>query len=194
MPVMIERLYCRSKHFIQHITTSTTLCLRFHRRRGNAIVLYDAASQQLSVRDAASHDQLLELTDCPYCHRPLRQDFQPDREPRPREQFRRNNSYGNRGDDHRPFVDPDYFGMLAASQRASPSSTAPGTPTARRLVQPAIRSGRSRDVSGAAGPPSGAEFVASEPTPATGQRISSSAFSQGSVSYTHLTLPTKRIV
>lgn len=65
--------------------------------------------------------------------------------------------------------------MLAQSRRASPAGSGLGTP---RFYQPALRSGRSRDVSGTQPPPD-AEFVASEPAPASGKGISSSAFSPG---------------
>jgi serine/threonine protein kinase len=146
-----------------------------HRRRGNAVVVYDATSQQLLVRDA-TEDHTLELENCPYCHQPLRDDFQPDRNARTSGQYRNTQHHASDG---RPFMDPDYFGMLAASQRTSPSNTSPSTPTGRRLFPAAIRSGRSRDVSGASGPPSGAGFAVSEPTTTPGQGISSTAFSQG---------------
>ena len=70
--------------------------------------------------------------------------------------------------------------MLAASQRASPAGSAgPSTPGGPRIIHPALRSGRSRDVSGAQEPPTGAEFVGSAPSSTTGQGISSSAFSPG---------------
>jgi len=141
-------------------------------RRGNAVVVYDAASRQLQVREAPG--QTLELTDCPYCHRPLREDYR-----RQTGNDSEDGNYATPGDPGQPFTDPDYFAMLAASTRASPSSSGPGTPTGRRLLHPALRSGRSRDVSGAGGPPSGAEFVASEPMPASSKGISSSSFSQG---------------
>lgn len=67
--------------------------------------------------------------------------------------------------------------MLAASQRPSPEGSGQSTPS--RRVHPAIRSGRSRQVSVNTDPPTGAEFVASEPSTASGQGISASAFSPG---------------
>ncbi|KAI5370700.1 putative serine/threonine-protein kinase, active [Septoria linicola] len=135
-------------------------------RRGNAVVVYDANSRQLSVREAT--DQPVELQDCcPYCRQPLR----------PRE-----SSTGDGEPDHvfepeRPFVDPDYFGMLADSRRPSPAGSGSSTPS--RRIPIAIRSGRSREVSGIHAPPSGAEFLGSEPASSSGQGISSSAFSPG---------------
>ena len=142
------------------------------RRRGNAIVVYDAQSRQLSVRDAS--EQAVELADCPYCHRPLREEY--SQRESSEDHGRPGSSFGH----DRPYVDPEYFSMLAASQRGSPSGSAgPSTP-AGRVVHPALRSGRSRDVSGTQEPPTGAEFVGSEPVPtASGQGISSSAFSPG---------------
>ncbi|KAK3707744.1 putative serine/threonine-protein kinase iks1 [Vermiconidia calcicola] len=134
-------------------------------RRGNAVVVYDAQSRQLSVRDVSN--DTIELNECPYCHRPLRDEFQGDRS-----DGRPGSGYGEQ-----PFVDPNYFAMLAASQRASPAGSAgPSTPGAR-VYHPALRSGRSRDVSGAQAPPTGAEFVGSEPSAAGREGISSSAFS-----------------
>lgn len=118
----------------------------------------------LSVRDAS--DQPVELTDCPYCQRPLRGRDVP-------EDGHNSNRFGS----DRPFVDPDYFSMLAASQRPSPSVSGESTPN--RRLHPALRSGRSREVSGTADPPTGAEFVGSEPASSSGQGISASAFSPG---------------
>ncbi|TKA83024.1 hypothetical protein B0A55_00827 [Friedmanniomyces simplex] len=142
-------------------------------RRGNAVVVYDAQSRQLQVRDAS--DQAVEVIECPHCHRPYHNE--PSR-------GRGSENHGRTFSPERPFVDPDYFGMLAASRRATPEASGTNTPTSRRLFQPAaLRSGRSRDVSGAAppDPPTGAEFVGSAPstTPTSGPGISSSAFSQG---------------
>nr|POF17887.1 putative serine/threonine-protein kinase iksa [Quercus suber] len=137
-------------------------------RRGNAVVTRDPSSQQLSVTHES--DGPLELTECPYCHRPWQTD---DASPREEERGR-----AGRHTNH-AFRDPNYFRMLATSQRATPAGSGPGTPTSR-LFQPALRSGRSRDVSGATGPPTGAEFVASEPAdPNPREGISSSAFSPG---------------
>lgn len=147
-------------------------------RRGSQVVVYDAHSHQLQVRDES--DKSLELTECPYCRRPYRDDHSTSRENGSPERGRSATFHAER-----PFVDPEYFGMLAASQRASPSGT-PGTSTpSRRLVPAALRSGRSRDVSGTAVPPgsgahsSGAEFLSSAPAQAAADGISSSAFSPG---------------
>lgn len=129
------------------------------------MVVFDANLRQLSVRDAS--DQPVHLTDCPYCHRPLKT----------RDSSADEGEHGRAFGPERPFVDPDYFGMLAASQRPSPSGSGPSTPSKRIPV--AIRSGRSRDVSGYVEPLADAEFVGSEPATSSGQGISSSAFSPG---------------
>ena len=135
-------------------------------RRGNAVVVYDPDSQQLSVRRAA--DDAVELTRCPTCNRPWREDFE-DRAP--------DHSRPNSHDKH--FVDPEYFAMLAASQHPSPAGSGPPTPI-RRLRVPALRSGRSRNVSGTNEPPTGAEFISSEPnTTAEHHGINRKAFSPG---------------
>ncbi|KAK5123622.1 hypothetical protein LTR85_002660 [Meristemomyces frigidus] len=139
-------------------------------RRGNAVVVYDTQSRQLQVRDAsATADHAVELSDeCPYCHRPYRDEGARDSE-----------EHGRPFSPERPFVDPDYFGMLAASQRATPTGSGTATPS-RRFFPAALRSGRSRDVSGSAEPPpSGAEFVGSAPSASRAEGISSSASTPG---------------
>ncbi|KAK3115847.1 putative serine/threonine-protein kinase iks1 [Teratosphaeriaceae sp. CCFEE 6253] len=141
-------------------------------RRGHAVVVYDAQSRQLQVRSAPNED--VELTECPYCHRPYHYE---------EARGRGSGDHGRAFSPERPFMDPNYFGMLAASQRATPEASGANTPS-RRLFQPAaLRSGRSRDVSGAAAAdlPSGAEFVSSTPAAASSHEpgISSSALDQG---------------
>lgn len=131
------------------------------------MVVYDANSRQLSVQNDTN--QSVERTECPYCHRPFREEETRDSA----------DEHGHHGfNPERPFQHPDYFGMLAASQRGSPASTGPATPNSH-LRQAALRSGRSRDVSGAQGPPTGAEFIGSEPATSARQGISKSAFSPG---------------
>jgi serine/threonine protein kinase len=136
-------------------------------------VVYDTASQSLSLRDAPPEPHP-DLTECPWCRRPYDRDY--EHSDAGSEDGQR--AYGN-GDEDRPILDPNYFSMLAASTRGSPADTGPATPIGRRFPPAALRSGRSRDVSGATGPPSGAEFVASEPTSAGSRGISSSAFNPG---------------
>ena len=130
-------------------------------------------------------DNALELTECPYCHRPWIEDSPPPSEYQP-DEHERGRSYAATDGPRdyaadRGFVDPDYFGMLAASQRPTPNGSRSATPSnfPRRLFVPALRSGRSREVCGSSQPPDDAQFVASEPAPASGEGISSSAFSPG---------------
>ncbi|KAI7656779.1 kinase-like protein, partial [Hortaea werneckii] len=139
-------------------------------RRGDLEVIFDSSSQQLQVRNAS--EQAIELTECPYCHRPYREESSVP------SNHDGNHSSARPFHPERPFVDPDYFGMLAASQRASPNSSGTTTPT-RRFFPAVLRSGRSRDVSGTHGPPSGAEFIGSAPSASTAEGISSTAFSPG---------------
>ncbi|KAK4539911.1 hypothetical protein LTR36_009953 [Oleoguttula mirabilis] len=134
-------------------------------RRGNAVVVYDVQSRQLQVRDAS--DQAVEISECPYCHRPYRDEGTRDSE-----------DHAQPFNPERPFVDPDYFGMLAASQRATPTGSGTATPS-RRFVPAALRSGRSREVSGSTAPPVGAEFLGSAPSALKADGISSSASTPG---------------
>lgn len=142
------------------------------RQRGNAIVVYDRQSRQLSVRDASS-DEPVELDACPYCQRPFAEDWHhnaaTDEHLGPA-----NSAYHDQ-----TIFKPEYFGMLAASQRPSPTSSAGANTPGGRLFQPALRSGRSRDVSGSQEPPADAEFITSEPSASARAGISSSAFSPG---------------
>lgn len=154
-------------------TSSAHIYSYLIRRHGNDIVVYDDQSRQLSVRDAS--EQAVELADCPYCRRPLRDEYQ--QRDSTDEQHGRPGSNGSLSE--RPMVDPDYFEMLAASRRPSPAGSAgPATPS-KRPIPPALRSGRSREVSGSQDPPTGAEFMGSVPSSQAGQGISKSAFSPG---------------
>lgn len=144
--------------------------LTSHSQQGGAVVIYDNQSNSLSVRRDSDVEQ--DDSECPYCHRPFR------------EPFSKNDKDGY-GDSPRPphdrsFVDPEYFRMLAQSQRPSPAQSGVHTPSRRftQYIPRALRSGRSREVSGTQPPPD-AEFVASEPDPSSGKGISSSAFSPG---------------
>ncbi|KAF2726173.1 kinase-like protein [Polychaeton citri CBS 116435] len=152
-------------------------------RRGNAVVIYDAQSRQLSVRNAGPENQALEVTECPYCHRPLRDDYdsRQDSRERQRTEFA---DYEQQPRQHsRQYVDPHYFAMLAQSQRPTPNVSAPATPP-EKLPIPALRSGRSREPSGSGvqrvvDPPTGAEFVGSDPSATSSKGISNSAFTPG---------------
>ncbi|KAF2860184.1 kinase-like protein [Piedraia hortae CBS 480.64] len=114
-------------------------------RQGQQVVVWDAHLRQLQVADESQ---------CPYCRRPWRQDNVRDADERPQ-----------------PYVDPEYFGMLAHSQRPTPRNSRASTPI--RSLSPATLRAPAISVD----PPTGASFVGSSPAPTEG--ISSSAFSPG---------------
>ena len=124
--------------------------------------MYDPLSKQLVLRNASTQADL-ELTECPYCHRP----FRDGERPRSREHG------GPSPTAPVGFVSPEYFRML---HQSLPSSETAGPPSPRRrLVQPI----RSRQTSGAVSSPEpvyGRIPVESPPSPSG---ISSSAFSPG---------------
>ncbi|KAL2013357.1 hypothetical protein VTN00DRAFT_882 [Thermoascus crustaceus] len=124
-------------------------------RHNDSIVVLDRESQQLVLRNTAGSNHDVELTDCPYCHRPIRDA----------------NGEAGRDGRHGPssaqpeFVNPDYFRMLHNSLPGSAETSGPPSPR-RRLVQPAL----------ADGPTTGSsDYGTSTPAP---QGISSAAFSQ----------------
>ncbi|OAX81001.1 IKS protein kinase [Emergomyces africanus] len=95
-------------------------------RHDDSVVVFDHASRSLVLRHA-SQDADVELADCPYCHRPMR-DSPHDA---PRDSNRGANAAAQPG-----FVNPEYFRMLSSSLPTSPSTSGPPSPR-RRLVQPA---------------------------------------------------------
>ena len=130
-------------------------------------MLYDPQTQQLSVEHISDH--AIDLGHCPTCGKPWQEGTRTgSQEPE------RPASAGLPEERH--YVDPEYFRLLSASQRSTPPRSV-GPSTSR--IPPALRSGRSRDVSGAHGPPTGAEFVNSEPTLSAKEGISASAFDPG---------------
>ena len=132
-------------------------------------MLYDRQSQQLSVQQI--DDQTVEAAECPTCGRPLRDDL-----PEPSNDRGRPSSAGFEEGSH--FVHKNYFRLLSESQRSSPRGSGPSS-FRPSFAPAALRSGRSRDVSGAQDPPSGAEFVSSEPFEPAREGISASAFDRG---------------
>ena len=124
-------------------------------------MVYDPLSKQLVLRNLSSPGAV-ELADCPFCHRPLREDAIPHT------QDRRTPS----PDDSTAFVDPEYFRMLAQSLPKIGSPSGPPSPR-RRLVQP---SHHHADSTGSYHPDSGLKDEFSESvSPSSG--ISASAFS-----------------
>ncbi|KAL8717359.1 MAG: hypothetical protein Q9225_005393 [Loekoesia sp. 1 TL-2023] len=127
-------------------------------RHNNAVVVFDPKSKQLALRDVSHTD--LELTDCPYCHRPLHRD-----DNRQHAQQRSSSNPGVAAG----FVNPEYFRMLHDSLPGSDVEDASGPPSPRRrLVQPgSVRSS-----------PAATPARVSEPREPTGG-ISATSFSQG---------------
>ena len=133
-----------------------------HRRHNDQIVVYDPRSKQLALRNTSTQGDL-DLTECPYCHRPLRDD---DR-PRSREHD------GTIPAVPAGFVSPEYFRMLHQSLLGS-EDTGPPSPI-RRLVQPA----RSRQTSGAVDQSDSGYIDVPVESPSSPSGISPSAFSPG---------------
>lgn len=96
-------------------------------RHNDSVVCFDRDSQELVLRNAAHGNNGLELADpdCPYCHRPMRED-QPG-------QSNHRASPGGQPE----FVNPDYFRMLHNSLPNSVNSSS-SSPPRRRLYQPAL--------------------------------------------------------
>ena len=122
--------------------------------------MYDPQSQRLVLSGAS--ERSLELTECPTCHRPFRE------QSRTRSQERRQGT-----DRHPGYVHPQYFRILHESLYGTSDSSTPPSPH-RRLVQPLGSSAHStaspRETPYTSSPP------ASPPSPAG---ISATAFSPG---------------
>ncbi|KAJ9245379.1 hypothetical protein DTO280E4_1552 [Paecilomyces variotii] len=123
-------------------------------RHNDSVVVLDRESRQLVIRrDSNSHnDNDIELIDCPYCHRPMR-DGEAGRQGR-------HGSTSSQAE----FVNPDYFRLLHNSLPNSTDTPGPPSPR-RRLVQPVL----------ADGPTTGSSDGGRTPGP---QGISAAAFSQ----------------
>ncbi|KAJ5759146.1 hypothetical protein N7520_006302 [Penicillium odoratum] len=125
-------------------------------RHNDSVVVYDHDSQQLVLRNASdTHESDVDLTNCPLCHRPMRDDSR-DR-------------HHAATDPEGEFINPNYFRMLDNSLPSSTSSSTPPSPH-HRLVHPALPGG---SISTGSTRPSSQEFH-----PTTSQGISSAAFSQ----------------
>ena len=93
------------------------------RRHGSAVVVYDARSRQLSLRDASDATHV-DATACPYCRRPYRASSP-----------HADDAAATDGHAHAPpgpsaegFVNPAYFQMLRRSQPSSEHGSRPSSP------------------------------------------------------------------
>ncbi|KAI1916728.1 putative serine/threonine-protein kinase iks1 [Ophidiomyces ophidiicola] len=93
-------------------------------RHNDAIVVFDRASKQLVLQSADPDSATLEQSDCPYCHRPMRDGSENSRDTRRA---------------HAPapgFINPEYFRMLDSWLPGNtPERSGPPSPR-RRLVPP----------------------------------------------------------
>lgn len=102
-------------------------------RHNNAVVVFDPQSKQLALRDASHSD--IDLTDCPYCHRPLQRD-----DDLQHGQERGASSPGVATNFVNGFISPEYFRKLHDSSQPgsdTEDSSGPSSAAPRRLVQPA---------------------------------------------------------
>ncbi|KAM5450088.1 putative serine/threonine-protein kinase iks1 [Microsporum audouinii] len=99
-------------------------------RHDDAIVVFDPNSQQLVLKPANQGvENIGERTECPYCHRPLR-----DGNPEHPQESHHGSTPANSAPSR--FVEPDYFRLLENSSLPPPAEQ-PTPPSSRRqLVQP----------------------------------------------------------
>lgn len=128
------------------------------------MVVFDQQSKQLLLRNASRQSSNIDLTNCPTCHRPLRDEYTShERAESPPDSH-----------DVNHWMDQSYFRLLQHSNPPSSTSSPPPSPR-RRIIQP-VR----QDVDEVLVTPPGTEFVGSEPvSPPRTNGISSNAFSQG---------------
>jgi hypothetical protein len=126
------------------------------RRHNESVVVYDPASKQLVVRRESLQNKL-DLPECPYCHKPLREEASSP-------------SADQDAGTAASFTSPEYFRMLRHSLPGSETSSRPPSPR-RRLTQ--ARSGAGTPVR----PTPDAEFVASSPAANPSHGINAAAFS-----------------
>ena len=87
-------------------------------------MVFDPQRQQLVLQNIAN-DQNLDLINCPYCHRPLRDDADQS-----------DQNHGPASPPSQPsFVNPEYFRMLHGSNLGSSGSSAPPSPRRRPAPQ-----------------------------------------------------------
>lgn len=167
---MTHREVCPSSHILQTATLFCKYlliasvevpasCFKTNplSRYNDSVVVLDRNSQQLVLRDAsASNGEFdIDLTDCPYCHRPMR-----------------NREHGAEAHQstspaHADFVTPDYFRLLHDSEPSPVATASPPPSPRRRFPQPALTDGSITESSS----------YRQSPPPAQG--ISSAALSQG---------------
>lgn len=104
------------------------LTVFLNRRHNDSVVVRDRDSQQLALRNVTENNGDLELADCPYCHRPMRD-----------ADNARNTRHVSPGTQPE-FISPNYFRMLHDSLPGSAGSSHPPSPR-RGLVQPALADG-----------------------------------------------------
>lgn len=99
-----------------------TLTVALDRRHNDSVVVRDRDSQQLALRNVGENNGDLELPDCPYCHRPLRDP---------------SNARSSRHGTQPEFINPNYFRMLHDNLPSSAGSSHPPSPR-RGLWQPQL--------------------------------------------------------
>ncbi|MCJ1477986.1 putative serine/threonine-protein kinase iks1 [Lambiella insularis] len=130
-------------------------------RHKDSVVIYDPAAKQLVVRSASPGNKL-DIPDCPYCHRPLRDRPGDDDDA----------DHGSGPSTTASFASPEYFRMLHHSLPGSQNSSR--APSPRRRLTHVFASGGSTP----SYPPLEAEFMGSSPAiPPAPHGISSTAFS-----------------
>lgn len=133
-----------------------------YRRHHDQVVVYDPRSRQLVLRNASSHRDV-DLTECPYCHRPFREN----------ERSRSRENAVHSPEATAGFISPEYFRMLHQSLPNADTGSPPSP--VRRLVKPA----QSRHASTSHTPDDFSTESASPEPPLSPAGISSSAFSPG---------------
>lgn len=136
-------------------------------RHGSAVVVFDQNSKQLSLR-AASDSSAVEVTSCPYCHRPYRQ--APPHDPDSPD----DHDHASLHDPDAGFVNPAYFQMLHSSRPGSADTSRPPSP--HKQLAPAPRGG---GIAGGSPAPRAPVFESSSAGPSRHHSISTTAFSPG---------------
>ncbi|KAK2761299.1 putative serine/threonine-protein kinase iks1 [Arachnomyces sp. PD_36] len=153
---MAEESGQRSMSIVPYTSNNRDIVLR----HDDAVVLLDRDSQQLVL----SNNQDVDFANCPYCHRPMRDENR---------ETGRENHHGSNGGVQSGFINPDYFRMLDNSQpAATPTENNTPFPSSRRrrLAQP-FQPGTQSPT-----PPPSSGYAESA---SAAQGISAASFSQG---------------